>query len=293
VADHRIDWCTDHGHWCRALAAWWPDLGRFLAVLIGTAIVLYTMFMWWRDVVKESHAGDHTPVVQLHLRYGMLMFIASEIMFFVAWFWAFFEASLYADSAIQAARVEVTQGVWPPAGIEVFDPWHLPLLNTLILLLSGTTVTWAHHALINDDRKGLKWGLICTIALGVLFSCVQAYEYAVAPFAFKAENGGNIYSSTFFMATGFHGFHVIDRYDLPDRLPVPCAAGALHAEAAFRLRGGCLVLALRGRGLAVPVCLHLRLGQLRRNHRAPLAPTATTLTRPHGTTGSHAAFFMT
>ena len=177
--------------------------------LTGFVIVLYTMFMWWRDVVKESDKGDHTPVVQLHLRYGMLMFIASEVMFFVAWFWAFFEASLYADSSIQASRVELTQGQWPPAGIEVFDPWHLPLLNTLILLLSGTTVTWAHHALINNDRNGLKWGLICTIALGVLFTCVQAYEYAHAAFAFKAESGGNIYGSTFFMATGFHGFHVI------------------------------------------------------------------------------------
>jgi cytochrome c oxidase subunit 3 len=194
-------------------AIYWMHNGQDWSVsfgaLLGFAIVLYTMFMWWRDVVKESIGGDHTPVVQLHLRYGMLMFIASEIMFFVAWFWAFFEASLYTDAAIQATRVELTQGQWPPAGMEVFDPWHLPLLNTLILLLSGTTVTWAHHALINDDRNGLKWGLICTIALGALFTCVQAYEYAHAAFAFKADNGGNIYGSTFFMATGFHGFHVL------------------------------------------------------------------------------------
>ena len=194
-------------------AIYWMHNGQTWSVstaaLVGFVIVLYTMFMWWRDVVKESHQGDHTPVVQLHLRYGMLMFIASEIMFFVAWFWAFFEASLYTDSAIQESRVALTQGQWPPAGMEVFDPWHLPLLNTLILLLSGTTVTWAHHALINNDRDGLKWGLICTIALGALFTAVQAYEYAHAAFAFKADNGGNIYSSTFFMATGFHGFHVL------------------------------------------------------------------------------------
>jgi cytochrome c oxidase subunit 3 len=194
-------------------AVYWMHSGQAWnvswAFLLGTVVVLYTMFMWWRDIVKESHKGDHTPVVQLHLRYGMLMFIASEIMFFVAWFWAFFEASLYTDATIQAARVELTQGQWPPAGMEVFDPWHLPLLNTLILLLSGTTVTWAHHALINDDRNGLKWGLICTVALGALFTCVQAYEYGHAAFAFKAENGGNIYGSTFFMATGFHGFHVL------------------------------------------------------------------------------------
>jgi cytochrome c oxidase subunit III len=184
--------------------------GKTSAVLaIGFALVLYTMFMWWRDVVKESHAGDHTPVVQLHLRYGMLMFIASEVMFFVAWFWAFFDASLFTNEPIQAARVAATGGLWPPKETEVFDPWHLPLLNTIILLTSGTTVTWAHHALLHNDRKGLIQGLLVTIALGAVFSVVQAYEYAHAAFAFSRDNGGNIYGSTFFMATGFHGFHVL------------------------------------------------------------------------------------
>lgn len=178
-------------------------------MVVGLALVLYTMFMWWRDVIKEAHAGDHTSVVGLHLRYGMLLFIASEVMFFVAWFWAFFDASLFTDEAIQASRVAETGGVWPPKGVEVFDPWHLPLVNTLILLTSGTTVTWAHHALLNNDRQGLKWGLAATVALGLLFTAVQAYEYAHAAFAFNRDNGGNIYGSTFFMATGFHGFHVI------------------------------------------------------------------------------------
>ena len=98
-----------------------------------------------------------------------------------------------------------THGVWPPQGIETFNPWHLPLLNTLILLTSGTTVTWAHHALLEDDRQGLKWGLALTILLGLTFTCVQAYEYAHAAFGFS----GNIYGATFFMATGFHGAHVI------------------------------------------------------------------------------------
>ncbi len=184
----------------------------------GLAGVLYTMFMWWRDVIKEAHNGDHTPVVSLHLRYGMLMFIASEVMFFVAWFWAFFDASLFSGEAIQQARSLATGGVWPPAPLNaeghavptnVFDPFHLPLVNTLILLTSGTTVTWAHHALLNNDRKGLKWGLILTIILGLVFTAVQAIEYAEAAFSFNRENGGNIYGSTFFMATGFHGFHVI------------------------------------------------------------------------------------
>jgi cytochrome c oxidase subunit III len=176
---------------------------------VGFALVLYTMFMWWRDVVKESQGGFHTPVVSLHLRYGMLMFIASEVMFFVAWFWAFFDASLYSGDAIQASRAVATGGIWPPAETAVFDPWHLPLVNTLILLTSGTTVTWAHHALLNNDREGLKWGLIATVALGALFTAVQAYEYAHAPFGFSNLGTGNIYGSTFFMATGFHGFHVL------------------------------------------------------------------------------------
>ncbi len=187
----------------------WMHGGTSLILAVGFALVLYTMFMWWRDVIKEAHAGDHTPVVSLHLRYGMLMFIASEVMFFVAWFWAFFDASLFAGEPIQAARTAATGGIWPPQGTMVFDAFHLPLLNTLILLTSGTTVTWAHHALLNNDRKGLIWGLVLTVVLGALFTCVQAYEYAHAAFAFSRDHGGNIYGSTFFMATGFHGFHVL------------------------------------------------------------------------------------
>jgi cytochrome c oxidase subunit 3 len=177
-------------------SAWW--------IAPGAIGVLYTMLSWWRDVIKESHEGFHTRIVQLGLRYGMILFIASEVMFFVAWFWAFFDSSLTAGSAIQVVKSAFTGGHWPPKGIEVFDPWHLPLLNTLILLTSGTTVTWAHHALIHGDRKGLVWGLVLTVILGATFSCVQVFEYAHAAFSF----GGNIYGATFFMATGFHGFHV-------------------------------------------------------------------------------------
>ncbi len=186
-----------------------PLLGVNLAnpwlFYIGLVIVLYTMYAWWSDTIKEAYAGDHTRVVSLHLRYGMIMFIASEVMFFVAWFWAFFDASLFAGEAQQYMRAEYTGGQWPPKGLEVLDPLHLPLYNTVILLLSGTTVTWAHHSLLHGDRKGLVWGLVLTVALGVLFSSVQAYEYAHAPFAFKES----IYGATFFMATGFHGFHVL------------------------------------------------------------------------------------
>ena len=174
--------------------------GKFI-LPIGLAGVLFGMFQWWVNVVKEAHAGDHTPVVQLHLRYGMITFIASEVMFFVGWFWAFFDFSLFPSTI-----AEVVGGQWPPKAIEaVMDPFDLPLLNTLILLCSGTTVTWAHHSLIHGDREGLKKGLLITILLGILFSAIQFYEYSVAPFNF----GENTYGSSFYMATGFHGFHVL------------------------------------------------------------------------------------
>jgi cytochrome c oxidase subunit 3 len=173
---------------------------------VGAFGILFTMFGWWRDVIREAEYGHHhTRVVQLHHRYGMILFIASEVMFFVAWFWAFFDVALFPGEAHQYLRAEFTHGVWPPKGIQTFDPWHLPLFNTLVLLLSGTTVTWAHHALIEDDRAGLKQGLALTVALGILFTICQAIEYSGAPFGFS----GNIYGATFFMATGFHGFHVI------------------------------------------------------------------------------------
>jgi cytochrome c oxidase subunit III len=172
---------------------------------LGILGILYTMASWWWDVVYEAEHGDHTPVVQLSHRYGMILFIASEVMFFVAWFWAFFDASLFTNEAIQYDRVAFTGGLWPPRGTEVLDPLNFPLLNTLILLTSGTTVTWAHHALLHNDRRGLKIGLWLTIVLGATFTCVQAWEYAHAPFAFKHS----IYGATFFMATGFHGAHVL------------------------------------------------------------------------------------
>jgi len=174
--------------------------GKYV-LLVGFFGILFTMFQWWTKVVREAHEGHHTPVVQLHLRYGMITFIASEVMFFVGWFWAFFDFSLFPSTL-----AEVVDGQWPPKSVTaVLNAFDLPLLNTLILLCSGTTVTWAHHALIHGDRDGLKKGLWATIALGLLFTSIQAYEYAVAPFPF----GTNTYGSAFYMATGFHGFHVI------------------------------------------------------------------------------------
>jgi len=186
------------------LVMWWHDnaYGKFVFGL-GIVGVLVTMYNWWSNTIREAHTGYHTPVVQLHLRYGMILFIASEVMFFLAWFWAYFDASLFPSIG------EAVGGQWPPKGLEVLNPWGFPLLNTLILLCSGTTVTWAHHSVIHGDREGLKLGLLLTVLLGLLFTSIQAYEYIHAPFAFKQSSGGNIYGSTFFMATGFHGFHVI------------------------------------------------------------------------------------
>ena len=176
--------------------SWW-------LLILGLLGVLFTMFMWWRDVVKESHTpGLHTPIVRIGLRYGMVLFIASEVMFFVAFFWAFFHFALFPDHVSGSVAATAT---WPPRGVLTFDPWSLPFLNTMILLLSGCTVTWAHHALIHNDRKTLIQGLALTVFLGLCFTGLQAYEYAVAPFAFS----GGVYPSTFYLATGFHGFHVI------------------------------------------------------------------------------------
>jgi cytochrome c oxidase subunit 3 len=173
---------------------------------IGLAGVLYTMFAWWSDVVKEANNGvDHTPIVQMHHRYGMILFIASEVMVFFGFFWAYFDGFFRLDDIEQYARVAATGGVWPPAGISLFDPFHLPLFNTLLLLTSGTTVTWAHHALLQGDRNGLRWGLVLTVLLGAIFTVVQIIEYSEAGFGFA----GSMYGATFFMATGLHGFHVL------------------------------------------------------------------------------------
>jgi cytochrome c oxidase subunit 3 len=191
-----------------------------LVFFAGVAAILITFFGWWSDVIREAHAGDHTPIVQLHLRYGMILFIASEVMFFVGWFWAWFDFALFPST------VDAVGGTWPPKGMHVFDAFQLPLLNTLILLCSGCTVTWAHHGLLHNQRGGAMkglWGLIgvgendsvkkglwLTVLLGISFTALQALEYSEAPFPFKAASEhGSSYGGAFFMATGFHGFHVI------------------------------------------------------------------------------------
>jgi cytochrome c oxidase subunit 3 len=177
--------------------------GNYALLVLGLAIVVATMFFWWRDVLRESRtAGLHTPVVRIGLRYGMTLFITSEVMFFVAFFWAFFHYALFPEHVSNVTGA----AMWPPAGIETFDPFHLPFLNTMILLLSGCTVTWAHHSLIENDRRGLVLALGLTVLLGMSFTGFQILEYSDAPFKFA---GGGVYPAVFFLATGFHGFHVI------------------------------------------------------------------------------------
>lgn len=178
--------------------------GGFL-LCVGLALVLYTMYAWWRDVIKEARADKaHTPAVSRGLRLGMVLFITSEVLFFAAFFWAFFDASTLPKAPLEDTWA-IAPGVWPPKGIHPFNPWELPFLNTLILLLSGTTVTWAHYAILQGERKQTIQALWYTVILGLLFTCCQAYEYSHAAFGFTQ----GVYASTFYMATGFHGFHVI------------------------------------------------------------------------------------
>jgi cytochrome c oxidase subunit 3 len=169
----------------------WPVIG-----LVG---VLAIMFVWWRDIIREAtHDKLHSPVVKIGLRYGMALFIASEVMFFSAFFWAYYSAALYPPA--------IFGGVWPPNNItETVAPFDMPFMMTLILLLSGTTVTWAHHAILEGHQKEAVKALGITVALGLSFTLCQAYEYTHAEFGITA----GIFGSTFYMATGFHGLHVI------------------------------------------------------------------------------------
>jgi len=196
----------------------WPYVGSFgcLGLTVGTAmwfhsyafgdiimftgvsIIILTMIVWWRDVIREaSFEGHHTLVVQRGLKQGMLLFILSEVCFFFSFFWAFFHSSL-------GPTIDVG-GVWPPIGIVPISAFDVPLLNTALLLTSGATITWSHYGLISGDRYNTILSLFLTVALGVVFTSLQAMEYYESPFTIS----DSAYGSTFFLATGFHGIHVL------------------------------------------------------------------------------------
>jgi cytochrome c oxidase subunit 3 len=176
--------------------------GQYWLLVLGFLMVGTVMVFWWRTVIAESVSGKVlTPVTRLGLRYGMTLFISSEVMLFVAFFWTFFNFAIFPENVSGA-----NAPLWPPMGIHTFNPFSLPIMNTMILLLSGFTITWAHHSLIEGDRKSVVAGLGLTVLLGLLFTSCQAIEYSEAPWSFS---GGGIYPAIFFIATGFHGAHVI------------------------------------------------------------------------------------
>lgn len=167
-------------------------------MLLSAVALIAVSTLWFRDIIRESMTkNDHNDIVRNGFRYGMLLFIFSEVAFFAAFFWAYFDAALF--------PTEVLGSVWPPEGIKTIDPFDLPFMMTMILLLSGCTVTWAHTALLQNNRKDTVTALGLTVLLGVIFSCFQMYEYSHTAFGFK----DTVYASTFYMTTGFHGFHVI------------------------------------------------------------------------------------
>lgn len=176
----------------------WFQGGSNTLINLGLATLIITSIQWWRDVSREaSLQGHHSSEVETNIRLGIILFITSEVLFFLSFFWAFFHSRL-------APAIEI--GIlWPPKNISAFNPFQIPLLNTIILLSSGVSVTWAHHRIIENNHSQAKKGLLITVILGVYFTALQGYEYYEAPFTFA----DSVYGSTFFIATGFHGLHVI------------------------------------------------------------------------------------
>jgi cytochrome c oxidase subunit 3 len=171
--------------------------GGFSLLELGFVMLFYTMFCWWRDVIREgTYEGQHTASVQAGLKMGMILFIVSEVMFFFGIFWAFFHSSFNPSIALG--------GVWPPAFLTILDPWKIPFFNTVILVTSGATVTWAHHAILLGSKTHACISLLLTLLLAIFFLELQTIEFYGSPFTIS----DGVYASTFFMATGFHGLHV-------------------------------------------------------------------------------------
>jgi len=169
----------------------------FSVVLISGIFLVLATFLWWKDFSRESMLGYHTHKLEIRLRISMLLFILSEVFFFLSFFWAFYDASL-------SPTVELGL-VWPPKGVSPLSVYSVPLLNTIILLSRGVTVTWAHHALINNYFSKTVVRLFFTVSLGAYFLAMQYLEYDEAQFSLA----DGVYGRTFFIATGFHGIHVI------------------------------------------------------------------------------------
>lgn len=181
----------------RGIAAWFHKRIYYL-FNIGLIIILITIVQWWRDVIREStFQGYHTHKTSRGLRIGIVLFITSEVCFFFAFFWAFFHSSL-------APTIEIGN-LWPPIGINPLSPWGVPLLNTIVLLSSGASVTWAHHSILAKNHFEAQIRLLITSILGIYFTILQAAEYIETRFSISDR----AYGTTFFVATGFHGLHVI------------------------------------------------------------------------------------
>lgn len=194
----------------------WPIMGALRAIItiiglikwfhtfnpellyVGIISTILIIYQWWRDIAREGTIqGHHTITVTIGLRWGIILFITSEVFFFISFFWRFFHRRLSPTTEL---------GInWPPKGISPFNPLQIPLLNTLILLTSGLTVTWAHHRLIENNYNQALQRLTLTVILGIYFSILQGFEYIEAPFTIR----DTIYGSSFFIATGFHGIHVL------------------------------------------------------------------------------------
>jgi cytochrome c oxidase subunit 3 len=179
------------------LVSWFHEK-LFIILLLRVFLLLVVCSQWWRDVSREGRfQGLHSSIVEKGLRWGIILFIVSEVIFFLSFFWAFFHRSL-------APNIELGS-CWPPIGVEAFNPFGVPLLNTIILLSSGVTVTWSHHRLIENNHSQGIFSLILTVLLGAYFTAVQGLEYIEARFAIS----DSVYGSRFFVATGFHGLHVL------------------------------------------------------------------------------------